>query len=421
MSKKHLFTSLTFILLLICDNFLSLVHADSKHESTNKHTARKNVEEDDDEEEPAYDPDEFDGIEKLNTKILPEEKPRKFEKVVKTTTISEPENDYSIGLLISKFWMEALVTIFLIAYGVNFFTGKKKNTIVVESWAKKYKELFDQNFSLVGVDDKGHMILKESSSIFKCYCSGRINCESLTSTIDLQKRHDLVFYAIDLFMGGKDTLTMDIEMNDTDMEPFVFAVVPKREEKQLRKDVKDLNMFTQNFTSEIQGFPKKLVILSELEEIVPAIITKEVLTTLEKYEQYFIKMHFTDQNPYSTKSKKKLLRFVYALPPENDLEQLSTLMKMTIYFIDQIPKLYFSVQSKKTIEKNRILAQERLLKETHAARQEAAQQRKIEKKQKEDGQKGQVLLTKDEIKRLEEKERKKELKKKQSKFKVVVG
>jgi len=71
MSKKHLLTSLTFILLLICDNFLSLVHADTKHESTNKHNTHKNVEDDDDdEEELTYDPDEFDGMEKLNTKKI---------------------------------------------------------------------------------------------------------------------------------------------------------------------------------------------------------------------------------------------------------------------------------------------------------------------------------------------------------------
>jgi len=428
MHTKQFFIFLTFILLFV-DKFFSFVNAKPKDESTTqagptiKNSHRKIVEDDDDDEEIAYDPDEFDGIEKFNQKKIPEEKPKKIEKGFKTTNDRVNEfDDYSIGGLIFKFWMEILVIFFLIGYGINFILGKKKNAVLVESWAKKNRELFEQNFALVGVDEKGHMILKESNSVFKCYCSGRINCESLMAVVELQKRHDLVFYAIEMFSNGRDILTIDVEMNDVDMEPFVFAIVSKREEKQLRKDLKDLNsMFTQNYTNIVPNFPKKLVILSELEEIIPAIITNEVLATIIKYEQYFIKMHFTDQNPYNTKTKKKLLRFVYALPAITELEQLSTLMKMAIYFIDQVPKLYFSAQNKKTIEKNRMLAQEKLLKETHSQRQEAAQQRKIDKKQKEEEQKSQVPLTKEELKRREEKERKKELKKKQSKIKVVVG
>jgi len=116
-------------------------------------------------------------------------------------------------------------------------------------------------------------------------------------------------------------------------------------------------------------------------------------------------MHFTDQEVLYT-SYKKTLQFVFKLPGSDaEMEGIQTLTRMAFYFIDLVAKTSLSKFAKQKADKNRLKAVEEQLKETHTQRQEAAQQRKLDKLQK---QKAEFeSLTPDEQRRREEKQYKK--------------
>jgi hypothetical protein len=72
---------------------------------------------------------------------------------------------------------------------------------------------------------------------------------SLFSILQTKKRHDLfstLLALVDL-APTRDSLTIEIPM-DSETEGFVFAIVKKREEKKLKKQMKDLDYFGQSDT-----------------------------------------------------------------------------------------------------------------------------------------------------------------------------
>jgi len=64
-------------------------------------------------------------------------------------------------------------------------------------------------------------------------------------------------------------------------------------------------------------------------------------------------------------------------------EEMTTLLRMALHFIDLVARTKLTPQSKTRAEKKRARAAEEALRSSHSQRQEAAQQRKLEKKQKE--------------------------------------
>jgi len=204
---------------------------------------------------------------------------------------------------------------------------------------------------------------------------------------------------------------------EEDMEPLVFAIVKKRDEKQLRKDFTDVASYTTTYP--YPGVPSTLSILSESEELLPILLQQQVVATLAKYDDYLIQVYATDlQNTLFLKQKKHM-RFVFKVPPAAEMEKLTLLTKMMFYFIDVVGGLSLPASLKAKAEKKRAKAAELEYKATHAERQELAQKRKYEKKQKEEA----VVqtLTKEQQRKKEERDYKLNLKKRTPKMKVMYG
>jgi len=101
---------------------------------------------------------------------------------------------------------------------------------------------FELQFAALGAyegneTNKEGGLLKDSHSCYKFYASGRRFCSGILCTLELRKRHNLFSLVLALFdlSTVRDTLTIEMPMNDEDMEPFVFAIVRKKEEKKNEK------------------------------------------------------------------------------------------------------------------------------------------------------------------------------------------
>jgi len=96
---------------------------------------------------------------------------------------------------------------------------------------------------------------------------------------------------------------IEIPMDDEFMEPFVFAVVKKKAEKQFVKDNPDVKECTSLITKLPTELSKSFSVLSEAEELVAKFIYEAVIVTLNKNENEVQEIYFTDL--YFDKTYKK--------------------------------------------------------------------------------------------------------------------
>jgi outer membrane lipoprotein-sorting protein len=313
----------------------------------------------------------------------------------------------------TNYYLEYVYVGFIVAYVINFWVGKTKNEAIAKAWAESVGKQLRREFTKIGKvsrapsseavgsdnepdstdnnssskesEDTRHnfVLTKENQHTFTVQATGRANCVGLQATLILRKRHDLVSLLLELFSKNQDVVTLDVLLEDAVSEPFVFAVVRKRDERKFRKANPDTAFCGGG--NQIEGLPRSLVVLSELEELSSAFLTSqyEVLQTISKYESTFLKMHFTDQAVLSSKHSSSL-SFEFKLPEDvSQMNQIALLTKMALHFIDLVAKTKLSKLGRQKTEKNRAKIVELTEKSAHQQRQEAAQQRKFEKLQQE--------------------------------------
>jgi len=436
--------ALGLVLLLVLS--LALPSSAQKHSGKERKTVHT-----DEVDEEIYDEDEFVGFEPKKQApepepISPQETTSTQEEEPATSTINEAEKqqtDKTTEKLIEQrleptpgprgYWLEATYIGVILAYLINFWMGKRKNESIAHAWLQANAKFFITNFSRIGDLTTGgfseedadevvnknsdKMLTKETHSTFKLRATGRINCIGLQVTLKLKKRHDLFATILDLFSKDQERVMIDVLMDPEAMEKFVFAVVKKKDEKRYRKTFSDISTFTGPAITP-PGLPATLCVCSEMEELVPALLHAEVLHTLKNYHDMLIRMHFSDQGIVST-GYKNTLSFEFTMPSETEMNKLHTLTKMAIHYIDLVARLTLSKSGKQKSEANRAKIAEAVLKQTRQQREEALQQKKLEKKQKE--KEKLASLSPAEQARLEEKIQKREMKKRQPKFKVPVG
>ena len=72
--------------------------------------------------------------------------------------------------------------------------------------------------------------------MFKLYASGRRFCTALHATLDLIKRQDLIFRAIQLLTPQDDELFVEVDMNEGAMPAIVLLVATPKQARHLLKD-----------------------------------------------------------------------------------------------------------------------------------------------------------------------------------------
>jgi hypothetical protein len=130
----------------------------------------------------------------------------------------------------------------------------------------------------------------------------------------------------------------------------------------------------------------------------------------------FISMHFSDQHP---STHRKMLIFKFALPPADQMADMTRLVALIPYYIDLIGRYKLSSQARSKPEAARAKLAQEVHKELQYARQEAIQRKKLEKKKM--MEEAELKLNAEALRKREAKERARQLKKSMPKIKMSRG
>jgi len=305
----------------------------------------------------------------------------------------------------------------LAVYCFNYFMGKRANSILARYWVQENKEIFDNEFSHVGVGGAtgGALLDQESVNMYKFYASGRVNCSYALTTLELKRRQDLMtMFIFNFIWPEKDRLNIEIPIDVKQPLPTVFAIVKKREAKAVHANNPDLKNFCKKLP-----FPElesTYTVFGENLETAEFVLTGPVVALLKKYEKIIQMIQLTDQ-----KFKNKLLLQADFLLPskEQDYKEFKNILKMLFFLVDNICNFRLSAPAKAKAEKERSLLEAIKAKEEAERQKEELQKKKTEDKKKKDEALKQ--LPKDKQKKLEDKEHKKDVKKKMSQKVVKVA
>ncbi|KAF3774674.1 Uncharacterized protein EJ110_NYTH52577 [Nymphaea thermarum] len=371
-----------------------------------------------------WDEDEFEGI-PMHNQPTKEEEPQPEETLKNQTADDSPVAPSSTRR--SSYHVEMICVSFLIAFAVNYFTGKRENENTALAWAAHFAtkdSIFEKNFSLLGTGDGKDtpLLLKEGQNVFKFYASGRRFCQSLLATMELQSRHDLISRLYNLVVPCKDQITFEVFMNDDSMDHVVFALAKKKVAKVMHKESKDLQRFATLLSppTNRKWVPDDLTVISESREVASDLINDAVLDQVfgekafEKFGKSFISLHFSDQYPGS---QRKVLIFKFTLPPANKMSDMTRLVLLVPYYIDLIGRYKLGSQARAKAETARAKLAQELYKELQIARQEALQKKKAERRKL--VEEAESKLTAEAIRKKEEKERARQMKKAMPKVKMT--
>ncbi|XP_001850592.2 coiled-coil domain-containing protein 47 [Culex quinquefasciatus] len=333
-----------------------------------------------------------------------------------------------------SYWMEMLMLAGLLAYFANYLFGNKKNSSLASLWLSTHKSLLEDNFVLVGDDGKKETegstlsFIKESESVYTLWCSGRTCCEGMLVELKMIKRQDLVSLIAGIMKPVQDQLHIKVEMSQDAMDNFVFCVATRKQAAKMFKEMNDLNKFCTlvNKADEKYNCPG-YSLLSEIAEASSSLLDSRLVAALNKFSHLIEYIHVSDQysgpiqqedpNTLKQPEVKRILHCGFNMPAKLDMEEMKPLLVLVLYLMERVRRFRLSKEGKAKSDKNRARVEEEFMKNTHAARAEAAAQRREEKRKAE---KEKVLANEDPEKqrRWEEKERKR-LEKKRPKMKQL--
>ena len=317
-------------------------------------------------------------------------------------------------------WFELLAVSLFVAYVVSFVYGRRVNDRLADTVFSSLVPLLSSQFAVVGAYDP-HMlaafagqlqplsshanvlVYKESANNYQLYCSGRRNCSGLLLTLECVKRHDLLSRLLSFFSLAqeRDQLTVDCSLEA--MQPFILAVVKRKYETRMKKNVADLKMFTELKKPMSIPLPASLSLMTDSVEASEAVLSERTRATLSKHESAVILLHISDQAiPSHLSSSRRIMHFKCYLPT---LPALIELMTLICGLVDGVSGVRLSgLALSKAVERRR------LAEELEAKKKEKA----------EDGKKGEAKTeTPEERAEREEKKRKKDEKKMRPKIKMM--
>ncbi|KAK7110083.1 PAT complex subunit CCDC47-like isoform X2 [Littorina saxatilis] len=337
-----------------------------------------------------------------------------------------------------SFYLEMLMIAGLGVYFLNFLAGKTKNSRLATAWLSAHKDLLEANFAIVGDDGTGKepnqgVLMKESENIYALWCSGRSCVEGMLVELKLLKRQDLVNVLLRVLKPAADQIVVNVTMEDKKMDKFVFAVALKKAAARLHKDMYDLGQFTEKKNVDKYDLPPSYQILSETGEATLAILDKKVCQVLTKFDGLIEYIHLSDQfsGPKSTEDTqptklptvKPCLIFCFTVPGKGksrpaDMESMRPLLQLVFYITEKVSRFQLSREARLKGEKRRQKVEEQFMKAAHSQRQEAAQLRR-EEKIRADKERLMAEEDPDKARKLEERENRREMKRKQPKMKMM--
>ena len=142
---------------------------------------------------------------------------------------------------------EILALTVVLAYVGAFFLGSSVNSSLAAAWFNEFGDagkLLPASFSTTQIcSDPGSPFNKETPSAFRYYATGRARTRGLVVSLDLLPRQDLLSWVLAALSGDEDTITVEVFMDPSAVDPFVLAAAPRRDRRRIQKEARDLMAF----------------------------------------------------------------------------------------------------------------------------------------------------------------------------------
>lgn len=136
--------------------------------------------------------------------------------------------------------------------------------------------------------------MKESENVFTLWCSGRMCCEGMLVELKMLKRQDLVAVISQMIRPAADQVQVRVNLTETD--PFVFCVAAKKTALKVAKDMADISVYCPERKSlEKMGVTTAFHLMNEIGEASAALIDRRVIDALNKHGDLIDCIHVSDQ------------------------------------------------------------------------------------------------------------------------------
>ena len=218
------------------------------------------------------------------------------------------------------------------AYGVTYYLGVRRNDELAVQYFARLVPLLASQFSSTAAYDAPTLqsgcclplpgypavrLYRDSAWQYQLHCSGRRNCGGFLLTLELVKRFDLfslLLRFLDLAQS-RDQLTVDCNVDR--MQPMVIAAVVKKYQMRMKKNVKDLKLFTDVMRPQsLSALPASLSLMADSAEAAELVLEGEPLRLLSLHHQLLILLHISDQAipSHLAGSSKRVLHCKMYLP-----------------------------------------------------------------------------------------------------------
>ncbi|VAH19526.1 unnamed protein product [Triticum turgidum subsp. durum] len=226
--------------------------------------------------------------------------------------------------------------------------------------------------------------------------------------MEMRARHDLLSKLLELVFPRKDTITFEVVMNEDAMDHVMVAVARKKAAKAMQKEERDLQKFASVLASAPAG---KKWIADELAVVAESKVGEKAF---EKMGKWFISLHFSDQ---LAGSYKKVLSFKFVLPDANNMADMTKLVALVPFYIDLVGRYKLSSHARSKTDAARTKAAQEAFRELQGVRQETLLRKKAEKKKL--MEEAEAKLSAEVLRKKEEKERNRQMKKGAPKVKML--
>ncbi|KAJ2590626.1 hypothetical protein H4R99_007037 [Coemansia sp. RSA 1722] len=322
----------------------------------------------------------------------------------------------AVDISLSNYKTEALLVVLAVGLVANYFYGSRTNAALSTTWEKPIGEVLRENFSAVG--DGTRVLEWDSAADMLFYASGRRHCKFVQGHVMLKARQDAVALLNDLAANNQEKVELEVVLNDDDAAGFVFAAVPRRRAKALGRDRYDIATFAKPAASD--RVAPAVAILSESGDVTSQLLDAGLGDMLNDSDALLEELVISDspvEKPESHDFKReKKLSAVIRLPAATDanVRRFRDTLAFVFYLVDFVCEgLVLRPETTRKLAKARDDAFKEFARMAEQERQDALAKTLAEKRRIELDEV--AKMAPDQRRKWEEKDRKRQLKKEQSK------
>lgn len=304
--------------------------------------------------------------------------------------------------------------------------GSIRNQKKVDDWMNAVRPVLEAEFSDVGCNPTQE-IIKDSTTRFAGYATGRVNIQNVNMRFHLVDRHNAVAVLCGLFVpalksfeGIKDEVLLEIvPLDPMAIEPMIFAVCHKENMSELR----DANYYLSlTRTTDSPKLPPYLCFMSEHKDVIDACLTPELQQALTEGGDLIEMIAVTDQSSTAPEKIEDVApqTRVYAsfrYPAKGEEAKLAKLVAATLHLVDHlISKKPLRPETAKKIKQTRDASVVRIKRKAEKERQEQLELKRAEERR--NAEREMDKLSEKEQRKLAKKQQEKEQRKLQKKQKL---